>query len=960
MAEQTSRLAVIIDSSGAQKNAENLASALGRMTQAGDKASKSAGTVAMSVGDEKEALADLLGQINPIVGALNKLDKQQAKLDGFYKKGQLPTDEYSQYSSIIDKTRDKLTGFSTELSKTGMSAKQTAFAMRMIPAQMTDIVVGLSTGQSPFMVMMQQGGQLKDMFGGIGPAIKGVGTYMMGLVNPFTIAAGAVGLLGLAYYQGANEQEQFQKSLILTGNQVGKTAGQLSDMAATISSATGTTQGNASAVLNQVVSAGNIAGDSLEKVSAAIVNMSSATGQATDQLVSDFNSIGNDPVAAITKLNDQYHFLTLATYNQIKALQDEGNQQDAARLATDSYADAMNSRAKDIHESLGYLETAWDSLGNAAKHAWDNMLSVGRQDTLQDKLNAAQSKVGNASAGYTRDIWGNVNGSTSSANADVNILQSAVNLQNDLTGAVSSANQAQQQSIKIQQEADRVNQQYLTNAEKRNKAIQQQSQFLKAGAITAQQYASNVNQINQMYKDPAQPKQKAGKSYTEDAGSRLLDQINQQTAALTTQLQATDKLSSVTQQRVKFEQQIADLKTKSQLTTDQKSLLANADAIDQAYRQQEAIQSQVTTLDDYRKMQEQVKQSDQKTNDLLIERLKLLDRAKAAGATGTDATRQDILRSTKSTLPQSVTSITGGLTPKNGELSGTWGGMQQQLQQLQQAQKALDQWQQQSLASYQAYYQGKSNLTTEYEQQIANVKQQYTQQSQAIDTQSQLIQTTAIQSTMDSIVDITKTGFTEKSGVYKVAFAADKAYAIAQSMVAIQAGIAQAANNVFPANLLAMASVAAATASIVSNISAVAGVGFQSGGYTGNGGVSDIAGVVHGKEFVFDAAATKNIGVSNLEAIRKNGLDATLSRSGFGTGAKNVSNSTATTNQTQHVTQQISINGNPSDTTIQLVQQAAKQGAQQGYNMVAGDLAAGKGQVHKSLTTGYTAARRTG
>ncbi len=58
--------------------------------------------------------------------------------------------------------------------------------MRMIPAQMTDIVVGLSTGQSPFMVLMQQGGQLKDMFGGIGPAIKGVGTYVMGLVNPYS------------------------------------------------------------------------------------------------------------------------------------------------------------------------------------------------------------------------------------------------------------------------------------------------------------------------------------------------------------------------------------------------------------------------------------------------------------------------------------------------------------------------------------------------------------------------------------------------------------------------------------------------------------------------------------------------------------------------------------------------------------------------------------------------------
>jgi phage-related minor tail protein len=71
-------------------------------------------------------------------------------------------------------------------------------------------------------------------------------------------------------------------------------------------------------------------------VTAAIVKTSDATGIATDKLVGDFNDIAADPVAAITKLNDQYHFLTLATYSQIKALQDEGNQQEAARVASET------------------------------------------------------------------------------------------------------------------------------------------------------------------------------------------------------------------------------------------------------------------------------------------------------------------------------------------------------------------------------------------------------------------------------------------------------------------------------------------------------------------------------------------------------------------------------------------------------------------------------------------------
>jgi phage-related minor tail protein len=132
-------------------------------------------------------------------------------------------------------------------------------------------------------------------------------------------------------------------------------------MAARVSVAANSTTG-AAATLNQLVSSGKVAGDSLERVTTAIVKISEATGIATEKLVGDFNDIAADPVAAITKLNDQYHFLTLATYNQIKALQDEGNQQDAARVATDAYANAMQQRANDIHQNLGFLNvhgTRW-------------------------------------------------------------------------------------------------------------------------------------------------------------------------------------------------------------------------------------------------------------------------------------------------------------------------------------------------------------------------------------------------------------------------------------------------------------------------------------------------------------------------------------------------------------------------------------------------------------------------
>ncbi|HHU0322894.1 TPA: phage tail length tape measure family protein [Klebsiella aerogenes] len=982
MTEQTSRLAIVIDSSGAEKQADNLATALVKMTQAGDRAASSAGKVTKATDEEKQALSELLDRIDPVNAALNKLDKQQQDLAKFKSKGMVDTDTFELYSKRIEETRNKLTGFRDDLKKTGQSAAQTAFAMRMIPAQMTDIVVGLSTGQSPFMVLMQQGGQLKDMFGGIGPAIKGVGTYVMGLVNPFTITAAAVGVLGLAYYKGAQEQDEFYKSLVLTGNKVGKTSGQLADMAARAGAVADSTTGKAASTLNQLVSSGKVAGDSLERVTTAVIKISDATGIATEKLVSDFNDIAADPVAAITKLNDQYHFLTLATYNQIKALQDEGNQQEAARVATDAYANTMQQRANDIHQNLGLLESAWDSLGKAAKGAWDAMLNIGREQTLQDKLstlneNIAEAQKGQAEGGF----WNGLNARFSNLPEMLkqrDAIQSQITAEDTLNDILSDHDKAEQKRIKTQQEADRVNLQYLSNADKRNKAIKQQSEFLKAGAITADQYAKNVSRINEMYKDPKAPKiakTPQGKAYAEDAATRLLDQIHQQTAAMQSQLDASDKLNSATQARVKFEQQIADLKSKTQLTADQKSILSRSDEILQAYKQQEALQSSVKTLDDYRKMQEQIAPKELRQNETLQKRLEILQKMvelkkltpEAAGKQASDLIG-------KSVLPDSVISgvnkaggtLTSGAT--NSDLSGqglNMIGLQiepqlEVIEKLKQAQTDYASWLNQQ---QQAITQSTLLNEQQKQQQLLALQQQGQQNQQALSTAVYAAQMQSAQNSFSSITDSMGAMFGEQSVMYKAAFVTQKTFALAQAAVQLPMAMAQAlSSQPFPYNLAAMATVAGLMATITSSISSAAAVGFASGGYTGSGGKYQPAGIVHKGEYVFDQESTNRIGVSQLEALR-NGkpLDATLGRSGFGTGVQNVSNSQQTTIIRPTVTvPPIIINGNPSDATVLLVQQATREGAKQGYQQVANDLAKGVGQVHKALTGGYNTGRRTG
>lgn len=812
MTEQTSRLAIIIDSSGAEKQADNLATALVKMTQAGERAATSAGKVTKATDEEKQSLSELLDLIDPVNAALNKLDKQQQDLAKFKSKGMVDTDTFDLYSKKIEETRNRLTGFRDDLGKTGQSAAQTAYAMRMIPAQMTDIVVGLSTGQSPFMVLMQQGGQLKDMFGGIIPAIKGVSTYVMGLVNPFTVAAGAVGLLTYAVYQNRLDIEAATKI-------------------ATESLGTN--------------------GDAAERLALNMVAISDKTGLAIEDVGNMFITTNDGASEAVNKLIDV------------------GFSYDEARQKVSQYKDSANFTALNADIDMHRRE----------------ILKIG------DSWTAAAIKVKNY---YTAADKGKQNVALGGAiDPTMRFIGQAIDLQSTMNVLTIQGNKAVAESV------DWINKEYLAadrvaGAEARLKEAREQSRKIAfSGNKEAIEQANALIAVREkeleQAKKAGQPKTHKGKAYTEDAATRLLDQINQQTAAMQSQLDASDKLNSATQARVKFEQQIADLKTKSQLTADQKSILSRSDEILQAYKQQEALQNSVKTLDDYRKMQEQVKTKDERTNDLLKTRLELLEKAKATGQLKPgeyEKTRADIYQNTDMQLPSTVRNVVGNLTPTGGRLSGTFEGMQGQINEYDQAQQELQRW----LAAQEEAYAKAGEITAEGEARMTSIRQRAADANQAIEAQKNTIISAATQSLFDSTADIMRTGFGEQSAIYKVAFAASKAFAIADSMVKIQQAIASGAVSApYPANIIAMASIAAQTASIVSNIQAVSGVGFASGGYTGPGGKYQPAGIVHKGEYVFDQASTNRIGVSQLEALR-NGqpLDATLGRTGFGTGVQNV------------------------------------------------------------------------
>lgn len=275
----------------------------------------------------------------------------------------------------------------------GVSAAQTAAAMRQLPAQVTDIVTGLAGGQNPLMVLVQQGGQLKDSFGGVVPAARA----LLGAISPLavglTLAGGAIALVTAGMVKGYKEIRAYDAALISTGNIAGKTSGQLADMGDQVGAATGE-YGDADAALLQLAQSGKVAGDSLDEAASAAVNLAKLTGESIESTTDKIIELAKAPTKTLVELNDQYHFLSLAVYEHVKSLEDQGRAEDAARVAIEEFARVHEQRVKEAEARAGYLERAWKAVGETVASVWDDIKSLGRSD-IESRLSSARSALEN-------------------------------------------------------------------------------------------------------------------------------------------------------------------------------------------------------------------------------------------------------------------------------------------------------------------------------------------------------------------------------------------------------------------------------------------------------------------------------------------------------------------------------------------------------------------------------------
>jgi lambda family phage tail tape measure protein len=460
------------------------------------------------------------------------------------------------------------------------------------------------------------------------------------ILAPIAAVAAIVATLGIAYHQGREEGDSYNKALITTGNAAGLSAAQLGALARQVSATVGTT-GAAAEVLATLAANGKIAGESFGAITQSAVGMQEATGAAISATIAEFVKIADDPVKASVALNEQYHYLTASVYSQIAALEEQGNHAGAVKLATEQYADAINERTPKILENLSFWERGYLAVAKAA----DGLKNIGRPDLDADIANAQRDldQAQNGDVGLFQNKQEMIEYYTDK----LTFLKDTKAANADIAKYEGEQAKAQQDSIVAMGKVDALAKSSWTNEQKRTEAIKEYKKWLDDIRKTNPNDArlgqtvvdKNLANINDKFKDPKGPTnqldltgfndaqnqlksitgyyqnlekeldsaQKAGLVSAESYSSQRIAIAEQEkgdvTAAYESEiaaLEATrDKSTTSAQQRIQLDQKIADARTsmvKAQQDADsQLTVLANNEQ-GRLAKQERSINSYVQAL----------------------------------------------------------------------------------------------------------------------------------------------------------------------------------------------------------------------------------------------------------------------------------------------------------------------------------------------------------------------------
>jgi phage-related minor tail protein len=406
----------------------------------------------------KSGLDQLLASIDPATKGLSRLDALESKLRQSKKAGVIDSDTFDDYLSKISNQRAAL----STVESLNNGTKQLVFNTKSARRSFFMMSKQLATGN----------------FNGIGNSLFSIANVTGKLPQLFSVATLSVGafigaIYGITKVIGSldAEQEHFNRALISTGNYAGATAGGLEVMSQRI----GKINHNYSEtrdVIAELASGGRLSAKSIENIATASAYMAQVTGKNAQEAAQSFKGIENSVTSWAVESNKQYHWLDLATYQRIAALEAQGDAEQAIAVATERYAKEMEVSANKMEEQLNWLENAWKNfkngvsdVGNRLKKDIKFSLGLSNLDEDIERLEEGKNRGFHIVPGY---------GAISYNKNDDKALQEKYaqrDKQQKEAQEKHNTDVINEKAINAQKELDELHKQNATDAEKQAKAV---------------------------------------------------------------------------------------------------------------------------------------------------------------------------------------------------------------------------------------------------------------------------------------------------------------------------------------------------------------------------------------------------------------------------------------------------------------------------------------------------------
>lgn len=694
----------------------------------------------------------------------------------------------------------------------GISAGQYKMAMRQLPMQITDVVTSLASGMPVWLVAIQQGGQIKDSFGGIGNTFK----VLLSYINPLTVGAVALGValaaIAKAGYDSWKSQRDLANALVLTGGYAATTTGQITSLTDEINKTSSATVGSIQAIATSLAQSGKYSINQIKAITKTTAEWAAQTGESEKTITGYFDSIAKDPVKGLAELNDQFNFLKEGQLTYIESLRKTKGETAAAEAATKLFADTMDKRLKDIADSATPLETMWTDIKKWAADSWkwvgDHTVGALNLivDTVSSIINVIRKLIADGDAMIAQFIV--------DAGRQLQKVPGMGDFGNDFL--------AQQEQL-IKDSKAKSAELAKTIAEQQARIAKGEMGYIDASKnknVSGGYSSATKDKVNQEEKDIL--KNRNARKEQVDAGVKIDEQYQSELLSLQAQLKVLQQHKGlddkISQQRkdyfttvAKF-QVLEEASAKRKLTQSEKQMLANKQSIIAMAEQKAIVGDQI------------VRQ--QRLNALLDKSVKyqnqMAEKTKALQDTaGMGSKQQERYRA-------------------NAQMAADWknnGGSLDDAQ-FKQMQAASDQFYAQQDAQMLDWKSGFTHAWADIGNEVNDVYSNIGSITQ-----------NAFNGMATVLTDFVMTG--------KASFS-DFARSVISDITSMLIKMA-----LF--NAMSAAFGGGGTFSFASMFSK----GFANGGYTGNGGKYEPKGVVHGGEFVFTKEATSRLGPENLYRLMR-------------------------------------------------------------------------------------------